>query len=132
MEEILIPLENENINCFKYDIDSINFTGLLTISLTEMNNLHQAILFSNSAEAFRIVPELFWQAEFEKVKQKYGYEFIVRNTFVLVQNSNYLKYLSEISYDMLSPEKLIHIKILGGNQIVDIVTKTMPKFMIID
>jgi hypothetical protein len=131
MDEIYIPLELENINRFKYDVDGINCNGLFTLSLSEINNLHTAILVSNSVEAFRIVNEMFWQAEFEKVKQKYGYEFIIQNTLVRVQNSNYLKYLSEISYDMLSPEKLIHIKVLGANQIIDIVSKTMPKFMIV-
>jgi hypothetical protein len=131
MEEIYTPLNMEGVNRYKYDIDSINLAGLLTISLSEMNNRHQAILVSDSVQAFRIVNETYWQAEFEKVKQKYGYEFIVQNTFVRVQNSSYLKYLSDISYDMLSPDKLIHIKVLGGDQILDIVSETMPNFMII-
>jgi hypothetical protein len=130
LEEIYVPLNIENINSFKYDIDSINFTDLLTIALSEKRNRHKAILVSDSVEAYHIVNETYWQAEFEKIKQKYGYDFY-NNTFFNVQNSEYLSILSKISYGMLSPDKLIHIKIIACNQILDFASKTMPKFLII-
>ena len=86
----------------------------------------------NPVWAFRVTDESFRQKLINDLSEKHGSEFYVHWTFFKVENSEYLKWLSEQSCEVTDYLKFQHFSILGIESFVDIVSWSEPKFEFID
>jgi len=113
----------------KYYVDSICDAkdGLvITVSDSIHEELKMRIVFKDSVHAYRSTNESYRQKILSELEDKYGTEFYTDWTMFKVGNSEYLKWLSEQSFEISESESLTHFSIIAVDSIVDIIATYEP------
>ena len=114
----------------KYSIYSIAWLekGVI-ITLSDRASLKKIkITFQNFVDAYRYSNKAFCSNFFSILSMKYGEEFYKNWTFFKVNNSEYIKWIVQKSYEAT----FIHFCILGDDEVVDILARYEPIVKIID
>ncbi|MFA5998755.1 MAG: hypothetical protein WC747_01920 [Candidatus Babeliales bacterium] len=90
------------------------------------------ILFDDYIDSFRYTNESFCFKIFGDLSDQYGDDFYGDWSFFKVTNSEYLKWLSDKSRTWSDQIQFIHFCILGGDEVIDIVTNYEPKVRFIE
>ena len=120
-----LPLAN------KYDIDKIihdldDFRMLLTDTQDSKNQVW--VIFDKSIDVFRSTDESYCLKTIHLLNKKYGKDFYVKWTFFKVQNSLYVEWLYEQSFETFPKEGYTHFAFIEDNAIVDVVSVYEPRF----
>ena len=120
------PLENL---ASKYYIDSVvdmidNFTVNLVDARSEKHKVE--IVFLEGVEAYTRVDESFRVKIIHELGEKYGTGFYGDWTFFKVDNSAYVKWLSDQSYTWSDKHTLTHFCLISADVLLDIVTNYEP------
>ena len=117
----------------KYYLDSLSWPDKgLSLRLRAANNEQIIeILCNDSIDAFRYTNESFCFQIFENLSKQYGDDFYKNWSFFKIQNSQYLKWLSDKSHGWSDGFSCTHFCILGGDEIIDIVTDYEPQIKIL-
>lgn len=118
-----------------YYVDSISdnmkgFKIVLSEAKNEENKVH--IIFKDSIYAYRSTEEGFRLEMLYSLKAKYGAKFYSEWSFFKINDSIYLKWLSEQSYGITDRLNPIHFCIFTMNFILDIVATYEPKVELIE
>ncbi|MBM7615098.1 hypothetical protein JOC73_001660 [Alkaliphilus hydrothermalis] len=114
----------------KYYIESISdvldgFRIVLSDADKEENKVN--VIFENSVHAYRSTDESFRQSTINILDEAYGTQFYSEWTFFKVVNSEYMKWLSVQSYNIIDSESLIHFSFFAVDSIVDVIAAYEPK-----
>ena len=90
------------------------------------------IFFKDGVYAYSKTDESFRVKLPYELNQEYGLEFYKNWTFFKVTNSQYLKWLSEQSYEWSHAYDMIHFSLLTSNNSIDIVADYEPIVTIIE
>ena len=116
-----------------YDIiniqDDMDYLRIL-IHSTKCDQQLEVVFDTDSA--YRKTDETFRLNLINQLSEKYGDEFYVKWSFFKIENSNYMKWLSEQSNGYTGDLKLKHFVIMGIDSIVDIVAYEEPKFKLLE
>ena len=120
------PLENL---ASKYYIDSVvdmidNFTVNLVDARSEKHKVE--IVFLEGVEAYTRVDESFRVKIIHELGEKYGDGFYGDWTFFKVDNSAYVKWLSDQSYTWSDTRTFTHFCLISADVLLDIVTNYEP------
>ncbi len=117
----------------KYYLDDLSWpdTGLIIKLRAASNEQIIEIYFNESIDAFRYTNESFCFKIFGDLSKKYGTDFYKNWSFFKVQNSEYLQWLSNNSHGWSDDFSFTHFCILGGDEMIDIVTNYEPEIKII-
>ena len=117
----------------KYYLDNVSWPdkGLLITLRADNNEQVIEIFFNDSIDAFRYTNESFCFKIFENLTKQYGDDFYKNWSFFKVQNSEYLQWLSNKSHGWSDSFSFTHFCILGGDEIVDIVTNYEPEVKVV-
>lgn len=85
------------------------------------------MVFENGIDALRITTETFKLSTISYLNENYGGEFYAGWTFFKVENSEYLKYLSEQSGAISDSYGVKQYSIITDEEIIDIVCTYEPK-----
>ena len=113
----------------KYYIDSIadNLSGFeIFLSERENKNTKIHIIFQDSVDSYRYIDESYVQKTIMYLNKIYGKDFYAHWSFFKVENSDYLKQLSEESDSLSDHIDFIHFVLLLGNSMIDIVATYEP------
>ncbi|HVX00571.1 MAG TPA: hypothetical protein VHA52_09090 [Candidatus Babeliaceae bacterium] len=112
----------------KYYIDALIYNKSLKILLSEENDDFKKILvtFESRINAFRFTEESYRLKLFGDLREQYTADFFGRWTFFKVSNSSYIQWLFEQSI-ILRNSDLTHFSVIGGDEVVDIVSTDEPK-----
>lgn len=119
----------------KYYIESIinDATGLTIMFVDSINKLAKLkMVFENGIDAFRITNETFILSTISYLNEKYGDQFYAEWTFFKVENSEYLKFLSEQSGRISDSYGVKKYSIITDEDSLDIVSTYEPKFLLIN
>lgn len=113
----------------KYSIESISntidgFELLLADSDDEKKMIR--IIFENSVYAYKSTNETFRCKLIYDLDEQYGTNFYGNWTFFKVNNSSYIKSMSEESCGISDSQPLIHFSILASDSVVDIIAVYEP------
>lgn len=114
----------------KYYIESITDSREgFSILLFDANNREKKVLvsFPNSVESYRSIDESFVLNSLYKLNQNYGRDFYGDWTFFIIENSEYLDWLSTESYKISEKYKLIHYCLLSADSRFDIINNVAPE-----
>jgi hypothetical protein len=119
----------------KYYIKSLvdqieNFKVILTPLNSEKGSVE--LVFKYGVEAYTKVEESFRVKLIHDLDKKYGINFYGNWTFFKINNSKYISWLSEQSYQWSDTHSFIHLCLVTSNAVVDIITTYEPKVEIID
>lgn len=118
----------------KYYIDSliISKNWDLIVQLSNQDETQSIeITFKGSIDAYRYTNESFCFATFGDLSAQYGTEFYKDWSFFNIENSNYLKWLSERSRTVSDSFNFKHYCIFGGDEILDILAHVKPHVKIL-
>lgn len=113
----------------KYDIDEIkeDVDGL-HILLTDINTGRRILLFYDCLVcSYKNTDESFWMDSLYRLAKKYDMDFITGHTFFQVLDSSYAKEVETGGQGVVQADRLFHLKIIGANAILDIVSWGMPE-----
>ena len=113
----------------KYYIDSvIDKVDSFKINLIDAKSEKEKIeiLFSEGVEAYTRVEESFRVKIIHELGKKYGAEFYGDWTFFKVHHSEYIKWLSDQSYQWSDTHNFIHFCLITADAIMDIITTYEP------
>ncbi len=119
----------------KYYIDYISDDfQAFKIYLSQEDDEEKKVLmtFENSISAYRRIDETFRLKLISDLKEKYGSNFYGKWTFFRVDNSAYIKWISEQSCGISSDIPFVHFSLIGFNSILDIITTYEPKIELIN
>lgn len=114
----------------KYYIDAIqDDIGGFKVKLTDRDNEDNklTIIFLESVWSYRSVEEGLRALTMEKLAQKYGANFYTEWTFFKIENSRYLNWIYEESYDVARDSGLMHFCLVGMDDILDIIASCDPQ-----
>jgi hypothetical protein len=113
----------------KYYIHSIvdNFNGLYVFLFDTDDSSKINVQFPGRVYAYRSVEELAALSYLESVNDKNGNWMASEWTFFVVQNSSYAREVAKNSYDVYSFDSLIHIAIISGESLFEIITDMLPE-----
>ena len=118
----------------KYYIKSISddIEGL-KILLSDVKNEKQIvkIMFDDSTHSYRSTDESFRLSTINSLDKKYGTKFYSEWTFFKVDNSKYISWLSEQSYEIAESENLMHFSLIAVDSIVDVIAAYEPSVELI-
>jgi len=118
----------------KYYLDSI-FDNIaeLKITLLEENNKKNKVIitFKYPASSYRETKKIFKDKLIYDLNQKYGKNFCDEWAFFKVDNSNYIKWLSEQSCGIYDDVPFVHYSLITTNSILDLIDQWEPKIEII-
>ena len=106
--------------------------GFIIELINEGQGKRVQILFDNYVDAFRYTNESFYLKIFDNSSQENDTDFYANWSFFKIANSEYLAWLSEKSCTWSDRFNFIHFCIVGGDEVIDIVTNYEPKVTIID
>ena len=136
MQEKWIRWEPTNNLSKKYYVESISedIKDKYKILLTNAENNKNKILISwpIGVDAHRSTDESYTLATINFLDNQYGPEFYANWTFFKIENSNYLKWLSDQSYGISDDCNLTHFCILAVDSMIDIINNYDPTITIID
>jgi hypothetical protein len=113
----------------KYHVISITWPedGII-IKLSDVNNTKKIeIKFEYFVDAYRYTHESFCFKIFSDLSNKYGTEFYKEWSFFKINNSKYVEWVIEKSYD----SNFIHFSIIGNYEIIDIIAGYDPEIKVI-
>lgn len=116
----------------KYYIQAVHDTPTsLRIMLLEEKKRHRLQLtFKTGAGSYQRTDESFCLERTAPLADKYGIEFYARWTFFIINNSDYLKFLSAQSQSISDSRDFIHFSILAIDSIMDIIAYEEPLVII--
>lgn len=85
------------------------------------------LLFDDSVHSYRSTDETFRLNSIYNLQDQYSTEFCTLWTLFKVVNSAYILWLCKESYDITTPQSLIHFSIIAVDSVVDIVASYEPK-----
>jgi len=118
-----------------YYIDEIHDTMAgFTIKLSECNNEKNGItiLFENGVESYRNADESFRLKLFPLLSKEEGIGLLGQWAFFKVENSEYIRWLSEESYKWFDALRTTHFAFITGNDVLDVVSTDEPKVILWD
>ena len=123
---------NYYISTFNYEC--IGFRIILKKENIKKDDTQQIveILFPYEISALRIVDEGLRLKLYRALSEKYGDDFYQKWAFFTVEKSDYLKWLSNQSYEISDSPKTKHFVIKGLDCLLDIITRHQPKIRILD
>lgn len=122
-----IPLENLQP---KYNVDSIldSFDGLkIILSDTKDSSKKVIFNFDGLIDSYRSSDEGFSLRKLNELEKFYGNDFYKNWTFFTVENSEYIKWLSNESYGVYDSIPKQHYSFLASNVVIDIISLEEPK-----
>lgn len=136
MHEIWNRWEPVNNLAKKYYIESITerIDDKFKILLSDAEDEKKKVLisFPHGVDAHRNTNESYILSTLTSLKTHYGTEFYSDWTFFKVENSEYLKWISEQSYGIYEDCKFTHFCILAVDSMVDIITNYEPTVTFLD
>lgn len=123
----------QNISA-KYYIESLtdNIEGFRVILADSAGNSSKiSMSFTNGVSAFRSSEEGFRLSTISYLDKKYGGEFYSDWTFFKVENSEYLKWLSEQSGGISDLYTVKQYSLITDDEILDIVTSYEPTITVL-
>ncbi|WP_283610438.1 hypothetical protein [Faecalispora anaeroviscerum] len=114
----------------KYYVDSICDSKegfIITLSDSENESEKVQVVFPESVHAYRSTNESYRQKIITDLDCKYGSEFYSKWTIFKVDQSEYLKWLSDQSYEISDSESLHHFSIIAVDSVVDIIAAYEPE-----
>ncbi len=119
----------------RYYIESISvsidgFKILLVDAQKESKKV--SVLFPHSVHAFRNTDETFRLLTIGYLDENYAPKFYGDWTFFKVENSEYLKWLSEQSHGISDSYKVIHFSIITDDEILDLAASYEPTVTFVD
>jgi len=113
----------------KYYLDSWSWPeeGLLIGLSNEKKAKKIQILFAGTIGSFRYINESFCFKICGNLSEKYGDEFYKNWSFFKIENSEYLKLMSDSSHGWADRFHFKHFCIVGGDEIIDIVVNSDPE-----
>lgn len=118
----------------KYYVESItdSITDGFKIILINDQNPEKKVLLSwpNTVYAYRSTYESFTLLTLHNLSENYGTEFYDW-TFFKIENSEYLKWISEQSYEITESLNFIHFCIYGTESMVEILDNSEPTVTLI-
>lgn len=118
----------------KYYLDSFGWSekGFIVELSSKKKGKKIQVIFDNYIDAFRYTNESFYFKLFGDLSEQYSDDFYADWSFFKVTNSEYLRWLSEKSCTWSDQIQFIHFCILGGDEVIDIVTNYEPEVKIIE
>lgn len=120
---------------YGYYIDAVHdtFNGFF-ILLAEDTDRDKGVLitFENSVFSYRYAQEDFRIKTVHMLKEKYTPEFYVKWALFKVENSEYLKWIAQDSYDLSSDLLMKHFVFISQDAMVDVASTYEPKVMLIN
>ena len=114
----------------KYNIDIVSENAekfeMILSGYTDATNKVR-VLFENSVCAYRSADETYRYKLIVDLTEAYGKDFYGDWTFFTVNNSSYLRWLSEESYGTSDERQLKHFSFIGADLIVDIADPSEPR-----
>ena len=119
----------------KYDIDSIiddieSFRMLLATGDESKKKVR--VIFEESVDAYRRSDEALRVDLIGDLRQQYGGNFYGKWTFFKVENSTYLRWISEQSCTIADSLPYMHFAFIAGNFVVDVIAFYEPKVEFLD
>lgn len=90
------------------------------------------IIFEDSVDSYRCTDESLRLTSLSEFHAQLGDNFYKPWTFYRVNNSAYLKWLSEQSHGIYEPEFFKHFLLLTSNEVIDIIATYEPKVELIN
>lgn len=112
----------------KYYLETVSeHKQALTVTLCEESNIQKKvrISFGFSAEAHRDTYETYRHALICELDERYGKDFYVNWVFFKVNNSAYVRWLTEQSYGM-SGADFMHFSFLTSESVLDVLATKNP------
>jgi hypothetical protein len=119
----------------KYYIDSVidmidSFKIILSNAKSEKEKIE--IIFFEGVDAYTRVEESFRVKVIHELDKKYGTEFYGDWTFFKVNNSEYIKWLSDQSYEWSDTRQFTHFCLVTADAILDVIADYEPTVTLID
>ncbi len=118
----------------RYYIDALILSEKhdLIIKLSNENDTHKIkITFPNPVGSYKYTNESFCFKIFGDLSDKYGVQFYSNWSFFKITNSQYLQWLLEQSGTISNVCLLQHFCMVGGDEVIDVVTQSEPEVTII-
>ncbi len=115
----------------KYYVDAIILSDAgLIIQLSE-NAKKIELNFRYAADSYKYTNESFCFKIFGDLSDRYGGDFYGNWSFFKITDSDYLKWISDKSCTVSDRFPFQHYCIIGGDEVVDILSQSEPKVTII-
>ena len=113
----------------KYYLDSFAWSekGFIVELIHAKKEEKVQVIFSNYIDAYRYTNESYYFKLFGDLSQQYGDDFYADWSFFKITNSEYLVWLSEKSCTWSDQLHFVHFCIMGGDEVLDIVTNYEPQ-----
>jgi hypothetical protein len=135
MQEAWNRWEPVNNLAKKYSIESIteSIADKFKVILIDSDNKSKKVLiaFADGIDAHRSTNESYVLSTLTYLKSRYGSDFYTEWTFFKIENSNYLKWMSEQSYGITQDCHFTHFCILSSDSMLDIIAPYEPKITLI-
>ena len=130
--KVWVPLEEEKIKG-NYYIQSVEDTldGLKVVMESELDDFKVRITFSDYVWSYRNTNESYCWQIFSELSDKHGDDFYKDWAFFKIENSEYLKWISNNSAKIYDDGGAEHFVIKGLEQVVDIINDEEPKIEIV-
>ncbi len=109
----------------RYYIDFFGMVGENWDFVIKLHNDEQKIeiRFDGMVASYKYTNESFCFRIFGELSEKYGGDFYSNWSFFKINNSEYIKWIIEKSYDS---EEFMHFCIVGGDEVIDIIANHEP------
>lgn len=104
----------------------------ILLSDTENNKNKILISWPLGVDAHRSTDESYTLATINFLDKQYGTEFYGDWTFFKIENSSYLRWLSEQSYGISEEYNLTHFCILAADSMIDVINNYEPTITILN
>jgi len=129
MQEKWIRWEAANIAAKKYHIESITETIEEKFKVKLSDTANKEIIyvsFPEGIDAYRNTTESYTLGIIHYLEKNYNKDFYTQWIFFKIENSEYLKWLSEKSHGISDDYQLMHFCILALDSIIDIACTSYP------
>ena len=117
----------------KYDLHSFLDNNIFfKIIFFSQNNSHQLeVLFERGVGSYEINQESIYLEKLSTLTQQYGLDFFKKWTFFKINDSRYLKFLSQQSHTISDTRNFIHFSMVTERAIINIIATQDPLIKII-
>ena len=89
------------------------------------------VLFKHWVYAYRSIEEGMRTVLWHKLSEKYGKDFYVNWSFFKLENSSYIKWISDECYGRIDSLEMNHFVIMGMEEVIDIIVGYEPQVSIL-
>lgn len=116
----------------KYDIDEVleNSAGLIIVMFDSKSNDVIKLVYDVMVFAYKSTDESIAINTLESFNQRYDLNFLMNNTLFEVHDSSFILEIENDSCGSVRAKDLFHMKILGRNAFMDIISFGEPKLVI--